>query len=375
MTSAHPATLVVAWCSVCLLGVACDAGQAAAVPATANAATRAEEPIRLAVVSDRPLVEPELRWAQDVRWASDEAVWLAAARPGVFEVTLAGDRPPRRVVAAGGEAPDGSQLAASGGYLAAAAGFGVVSWTGLDPGVERATPLATIVDFDVWRGEAVFLGARRDEEGRWAPEGAVLWAGSLERGLEELTPRMYSASETNADEVALCGILELGAVRFFDDGRYIVVPGFQPGAYLYDRGGRLLRAWETGPLGFYDECDQSWDSSGLLARDPDARRRWVHQRVVLDDVVDWHGEPALLLRHPRPDGTTWRLVVLGDAGPSAPVELPVRTGSTASHVRADRRGDRLALVISEFGPEVPPAEPPRLVVLDVSTPSRNGTTQ
>lgn len=368
MTSARPAAIVAAWCSVGLLGLACEAGQVAAVPAAAlpaaGAAAKGAAPVRLRVVSDRPLVEPDLRWAQDVRWASDGAVWLAAARAGVFEVALAGDRAPRRVVAAGGEAPDGSQLAASGGYLAAAAGFGAVSWTGLETGVERASPLATIVDFDVWRDQAIFLGARRDEEGRWAPEGAVLWAGSLARGLAELTPRMYSASATHADEVARCGILELGAVRFFDDGRYVVVPGFQPGAYLYDRGGRLLRAWETGPLGFYDECDHGWDTSDLLARDPDARRRWVHQRVVLDDVVDWHGEPALLLRHPRPGGTGWRLVVLGDAGPSEPVELPLRTGSTASHVRADRRGDRLALVVSEFGPEVPPAEPPRLVVLD-----------
>lgn len=332
---------------------------------TDEAPSPAVAPTTFEIVLDRALPE-ELRWAADIRWASDDAVWLAAGRSGVFRLGLDADRPQR--LTAGGEGSDGLQLAASDGIVAAAVGFGSVSW--LDDGASalrgRAAPLSVIVDFDLRQGEVLLLGARRNAEG--AVEDGILWSGTLRDSLEELRSTM-EPEDPSALAVARCGILEIGAVRYLADGRHAVVPGFVPGAYLYDQRG-LVRAWDTASLDIYDHCDIDWDTANLLMRDPEARMTWVHQRQVLDELLPWRGWPALLIRKPRADGTAWHLVVLSEVGISEPVDLPVTTSSIGSHVRGDVRGDRLALLISEFGPPEPrPAQPPRLVVLKIDSPT------
>lgn len=336
-------------------------GASATVPSSG-----AVEPAnRFEIVHDRPLPD-ELRWAFDVRWSTDESVWIAAGRAGVLEVSVEADGATARRLGGEGDGPDGLLLAVSDGKAAAAVGFGPLSWTrtASPTATARAAPMAEIVDFDLWRDRAVFLGARRDEAGEWAPEGAILWAGSMEEDFADLEPRMYAESGPKALEVALCGALGLGAVRFFADGRYAVVPGVQPGAYLYAADGKLLRAWKTESLGFYDRCELSWDEARPVKADPLARIRWWRRHPTLEEVVPWGNWPALIVRRPGDDGTSWQLFVLSDEGISEPVDLPVATASTGSHLKADLRGDRLAVLISEFGPPgEPPQEPPRLVVL------------
>jgi len=317
------------------------------------------------VVVERSL-PADLRLASDVRWASDDAVWVAAGPRGVLEVPLLEDGPAPRRLGTGGDPPDGLLLAASDGTVAAAVGFGSVSWARTSPPAAggRASPLATIVDFDLWQQRAVFLGARRGPDGTWSPEGGILWAGSLADGLADVEVRMHSESGPRAEEMALCGTLDLGAVRFFPDGRYTVVPGVQPGAFLYAADGKLLHAWKTDSLGFYDRCDLDWEEARPVKRDPRARIRWWRRHPTLDEVVPWGEWPALIVRHPRDDGTSWQIVVLSDAGASKAIDLPIASASTGSHLKADLRGDRLALLVSEFGPpDEPPQEPPRLVVL------------
>jgi hypothetical protein len=348
--------------AVLLLG-ACAADSATATtapePATAIEASRFE------VLHTQPL-PAALRWASDVRWASDDTVWVAAGPDGVFEIAVEeGGSGPRRLGADGG-GPDGLLLAASDGMVAAAVGFGPVSWTRADsPSNGRQTaPLATIIDFDLWRGRGVLLGARRDAEGNWSPEGGLLWLGSLAEDLADVEATMFAESGPQALEVALCGTLGLGAVRFFADGRYAVVPGVQPGAFLYASDGELLHAWRTEPIGFYDRCELDWEEARQLKRDPRERIRWWRRHPTLDELLPWGDGPALIVRRPRQDGTSWQLVALSERGISEPVDLPVVTASTASHLKADLRGDRLAVLISEFGPpDEPPQEPPRLVVL------------
>lgn len=357
-----------------VLLAACATPEVTAVPETASLA-RSAGGSSFEVVLDRPLPQ-ELRWAWDVRWASDQSVWLAAARSGVFELSIEGPETSPRRLGAGGDGPDGLELATSDGVVAAAIGYGEVSWRSTEPRAvtERAAPLAILVDFDLRDGEAVFLGARRTDDG--AVEDSIVWHGSVKRRFEDLSPRM-APPDPSALDVGRCGLFELGAIRYLEDGSYAVVPGFVPGAFLYDRSGALRHAWDTTALGIYDQCDVDWEQSALLMRDPDARRSWVHGRSVLDDIVPWGRWLALIVRRPRPDGTSWQLVVLSDRGVSPPVDLPVRTGSTGSHLRGDVRGDRLALVVSEFGGlEQPPLGPPRLIVLVRSPePSAPGGTE
>lgn len=344
----------------------CGAAHAASSTAAATAAPEVARD-HFEVVLERPL-PADLRFASDVRWASDDAVWVAAGPRGVFEVPLEAG-PARRRLGAGGEPPDGLLLAASDGMVAAAVGFGPVSWAPTSPPntTGRSSPLATIVDFDLWQGRAVFLGARRGADGTWSPDGGILWTGSLANGFADVEALMYSESGARAEEMARCGLLGLGAVRFFADGRYAIVPGVQPGAFLYAADGKLLHAWKTESLGFYDRCDLDWDEARSVKRDPRARIRWWRSHSTLDEVVPWGEWPALIVRRPRADGTSWQLVVLSEGGGGEPIDLPISSASTGSHLKADLHGDRLVVLVSEFGPpDEPPQEPPRLVVLQLA---------
>lgn len=308
----------------------------------------------------------DLRWASDVRWASDDSVWIAAGSSGVFEVSIADPAAPPRRLEANGKGPDGLLLAASDGVVAAAVGFGPVSWARVaTPNLfERTAHLATIVDFDLWQDRGIFLGARRGPKGEWAPEGGLLWHRSIGTGFSDVEPALFADGGPGALEVAFCGTLGLGAVRFFPDGRYAVVPGVQAGAYLYAADGKLLKAWKTEGLGFYDRCELDWDEARPVKADPRARLRWWRRHATLDEIVPWGEWPALIVRRPRDEGTAWQLVVLSATGASDPIDLPVESASTGSHVKADVRGDRLVLLVSEFAPpDEPPQAPPRLVVL------------
>jgi len=210
------------------------------------------------------------------------------------------------------------------------------------------------------------LGSRRDDEGRWAPLGAILWSVELTGdGLAAPTPRLFADSGPGAKEMARCHVLELGAVRSLGDGRWAVVPGIQPGVHLYDRDGKLLRVWQTEPLGFTDHCDLDEQEFLRLNAEPGPRSRWINHRRTLDDILPWGGWPALVLRQPGDDGPRWQMVVLSQDGAAAPLPLPVGTAGPNAHLRGDVLGDRVVLLVVEYE-ESPQkrTQRPRLLVLE-----------
>lgn len=326
------------------------------------------EPAAFEVLVDRALPS-ELAASLDVRWASDDSVYLAAGRAGIVELAVDDASAKPHQVVAGEDMSFACKLGVSEGHLVNGIPFGPIGWKARNRsgGYAQDVPMAAIVDLDVGEGRVWMLGSRRIE-GEWAPEGAILWSGELPADgtseVKELQPLVFARSGAGAREMADCWFLDLGAVRHLGEGRWAVVPGVQPGAFVYAADGKLERAWQTDALGFVDRCDLDPKESDVLAAEPEPRLRWHHQRRILDDVLSWDGWPGLLIRVPDGDGTRWELQVLDDHGIGKPVALPLSTRSTFSHLKGDVRGDRVALLVVEYEiPGSPPQQSPRLLVL------------
>lgn len=315
---------------------------------------------------ERSLSGP-LVWSHDVRWSGDQEVLLSAVREGVLRLSTADADAEPEVLVPGGTWSGPKDMGLSERFLAASIDFGALGWLDRKLGQPNpeVAPLNLIGDLDVHGDRLALLGTQRAEDGRWAPEGGLAFVGSLSRNLEDLRPVAFSADGPGSVTMARCALFDTGSLRFLEDGRLVVVPGVEPGVFLYAPDGELLRTWESAPLGFHDDCEMDDETQRGLQADPAVRHRWSHSRVLLEDVFDLGGRPALVLRHPEEGGTSWELVVLEEEGVRR-IPFPVTTRSTKSFLRVARRGDRLAALIIERGHFLGDAEAlPRLVVLRI----------
>lgn len=223
------------------------------------------------------------------------------------------------------------------------------------------------MDVDTYGDRVAILGADYDEKGRFAPEGAIVWSGTLRDRAIELEPLILGKAGPGAKSVNQCHYLQLGAVRFSRDGHLFVIPGVEPGLFEYDAAGRLLRTWATDDLGIVDRCslnEQQWQS---MSADPAPRGRWLAARRVLDEMVILPTGPALLVRSVATSkGVTWDLVEFIENQRTRTTHLPIQSKSSESHLRADvdSKG-RLLVLRLEYGDLYkPPAEPPTLYILE-----------
>lgn len=328
---------------------------------------------RLLVLHERTLSAPVV-WAFDVRWSGDDSLLVASGRDGLFEIALAGGEPAPVSVAGSQSLGYASRVALSETYMAAAASFGPLAWRprGAAGAWRQDAPMGVVVDLDVAGDEVLLLGARREtvaghERPQWAPDGGILFAGRFENGrLGPLTPRLTARSGPagKAIEMARCHVLELGGLRFLSGGRYVVVPGVQPGILMYDPQGRLLHAWGTTSIGMADDCDLDDADADAVAADLRTRIDWWQRHTVLDDVVPWGDWFALVLRTPTRSGARWHLVPFDESGPQAALPLPVDAATPGIHLRADARRGRLALLLLDYEEQAGrPRHAPRLVVV------------
>lgn len=312
---------------------------------------------RLRVISTTRLKEP-IAMALDIRWASDQEVFLAAGRGGVYRYDLASRRSER--VVAGEGSPGGfffsKRLAASGTFLVTGAMFAGFSSMANAKGATLSpmVPFDVIVDLDVYDDTVAILGARRDEQGRWAPEGAIVWIGSLRKKLSDLRPLHYSEAGSGARPLDRCHFFDSGAVRFQRDGSLVVIPGVEPGMFVYDRFGKLLHASSTNDFGFLDRCALSDDESFALAARSSLRWEWMNKRTILDDIIPLPGPTVGLISRRWTKGTmSWSLTTVRDGKVVSRLTLPVN-GRAQSFVRADIRGTRIALLIVEYATSTSP---------------------
>ena len=324
-----------------------------------------------AVVSETPL-PPELDRFGDIRAASDSSVFVAAGKKGTWEIFLDGKKPPRKVVPGDGE-PGGffvhSLLAPSPHFLVIASEFAALTWLDRDNGrLAPPFPFETTVDIDVGLDgrHLALLGARRDPKGEYSPDGAMAWIGSLDKGLADLKPILFAKTGPGNQAMNLCGYLDIGKLRYLADGNLLVIPGVEGGGYLYSSEGRLMHTWEAADLGLEDGCGLSEKEGFRLAAEWRLRySNWLNQHRVLDDLVPLADGAALLIRTRDSDVTRWRLRVLQEDGSAAALELPITSPSPYAHLRADRIGNRLVVLLREvFGLGAKPSIEQKIMVLE-----------
>ena len=297
----------------------------------------------------------------DVRWASDSSIYLARYSSGVSELRLAEGLPEIRNILRSpdvlGAAPPGHEtrsfemLAVSGGDVMVASFLRHRGWTSIaaKDGSQRTVSRwngGLTVDLDVRGGRFVLLGESGTFERPW-DDGAIAWLGSLGQGPRELKPVLYDATGPGALNLSRCSELELGAVRFLGDGSFLVVPGGQPGAHLYDSRGALRRTWDTARLGLDPvRCSEmSGEEELQLSVDTTKSMAWVNAHRVLDEILPLREGPGLLTRS-RVDGIVrWELKVLG-TDRVATYANPVTSDRPFDRMRGDVRGERIVLLRS-----------------------------
>ena len=342
--------------------VVIDSG-AVASPIPAREAPSKEPGIRLV---ETLLLPEELRWAFDVRWKGDGSLLLAAGTRGVVEVDRKGAVQATPIGAGGGRRQlwNATRVGVSDQLLVAAAPAFSAAFH--RPGGQETLELrdyAAVLDVDVRGDTALILGARRDSAGRWSPDGAMAW---VDDGRGTPRPVHYSEAGPRSDIVSWAGPLDLGAVRFMDDGSFVVVPGVEGGVFRYSPEGRLLQTWQSLSLGIAGGCSLDPEQRREVAASMEPRWRYWNQHLIVDDVVSWRGAPALLVRRPMRDRTEWELRVLGEGASARRVRLPLSSTSNRTRARMDLRGPQVAVLLHESGHlGVTPEFAPRILFLEL----------
>lgn len=310
-------------------------------------------------------LEPEQPWAGIVRQALDVRVMdegrilLAVGRNGLVECSWGRFQDCRTIISGGNEASDKrlprfdftSLAAASGRYAAVGSGFGAVAVLDRQAGAFKTISFAAPIDMDAGGGSLVILGSQRTN-GQWAPDGGIAWFGNLENGLAGVKPILFSSTSSNAKSIGYCGQLLTGGVRFFPNGSFVVVPGVDPGIFLFDALGRLIRTWETDGLGFLDRCpldDAQARSLGSL----EPRMAWINRNRVIDEVLSLDQGPAVIVRTVAGGVVSWEVVLFLFNGRIQRERLPFSSKSGFTRLRADRKGSRVVFLLTEHTSDPP----------------------
>lgn len=283
--------------------------------------------------------------ASDVRFASDQSLFLALNDDGTVEVPLAspGDLASEVIPGRRKLGFSSHHLAASADHLAVAGPAHAVTWR------TRTAPERKEAAFDIMPGidlqgdRLLVLGARRDGAGEFAPEGALAWIGSLGSDLEDLNPVHFDFGGAQVPALNNCAGIEIGGARFAPDGSYWIAPGVQGGVYHYAADGRLLRTWNTEELGIEVDCRRrSWKE---FSTNFPNRIVWLNERQVVDALLPSPTGPALIIRRFDGERPRWDLVILQKDQPPQRVPLDLPSINESTQVEADIRGDRIVVLL------------------------------
>lgn len=318
-----------------------------------DAPTQAQ-PLGLRITSEITL-PPELNQAKDVRWATDRSVFLAAGAAGTSEIKLEPAGEQIREIIPGRFKPGGFavsyQIAASSKYFVVARAARAIAWRRLDDPARIDEAVEFIQAIDLWQDRLLIVGARRDDKGGFATDGAIAWIGSLDKKLADLKPLVYAMSGPGAHEMNACGNVHLGAARFLEDGSFIILPGAQPGLSFFDREGKLLRSVDTISLGIDSDC-------GLLAQneieriavDYAARMAWINNRRTVDTVIVTPEGPGLVVRSVEKGRVRWRLDIVKPDGRVSSHAVPIEAPDEFYHLRGDMRSGKLVFLLFQTPP-------------------------
>lgn len=303
--------------------------------------------------------EAESAAPTDIRWASDNSVYLSRSFSGVKEVALSEPLRDIRTLVPDVTTLKGPRnyrsLAASSRFLAVAADGRQVAWrpAGLQKngavGFYRQ-PVNTPIDMDLAGDRILILGEGRAET---TPDraGGIAFLGQVSAtGLKSYRPVLFDLEGVGTPVLHRCPPYKLGAARFLPDGSFIVVPGFQPGAHLFDSAGHRVHSWSARETGLSTDCSKltKEESDRFWGLEVPEVTAWLNRERILDDVLPLADGPGLLIRtHGRDGRTSWELRVLRPDGPATLYSLPI-SGGPEDRLSGDVRGGRIVLLRSSW---------------------------
>ena len=326
-----------------------------------------DEPGTCEVVVEERALPGELEWARDVRWATEDKLFLAAPDVGVFRLNLvSGDYDlvvPRGQDSSSVWAP--GFLGASAKYLAVGAPFFEVAWVSLEENMLRGKVAVPVTaDLDVQGDRMLVVGVMGDEEP--APDGAIAWLASIAGGETGLRPVLFSGEGPGARSMVICSRMEVTASRFLPDGSVVIVPGVEDGAYEFGPDGLLARTWQSDDLGIDTDCKLADEDVSRFALSAVPRREWVNRRRIVDEVLPRAEGPVFVIREVRAGRVVWELKHAGSDPGVESCRLPLSSTSVNTRLKGDMRGARVALLLYAEGPALAPGSkpevPPRLLV-------------
>jgi len=296
--------------------------------------------------------------AMDVRWASARSVYVAWLHHGVSELTMDGNFTALRNLfpdTRGAHTPlrylPFHRLAVSQEHVVAASLFRTLGYRplhGTDGHVVITKASVGIAeDIDVSGNRLLLVG---DPELRVLPiGGGIAWLGPLSAyPARDLKPILHDAGHGSFPNLINCYELQLGAARFLPDQTFVVVPGSQPGAHLFDSAGQLLRTWDTAALGLDGDAGCGSITTEQLERlhiSQTARYAYLNQHRVLDGILPLAEGPGLLIRSVVDGKIQWQLKVLQPAA-TLVYDLPLTGSSPQDRLRGDVRGNRIVLLLT-----------------------------
>lgn len=237
----------------------------------------------------------EIAAASDVRWRDDRVLLVGVDDHGVYSWQVGTDDHAELFATIAGSplSPMGTNQNYSrlGGLSA-----GVLAFSSFADGVLRhdedglsySKGVSIVGDVDRRHARTAIVGVNRGEDGGW--EDHLAWLISDNGTVRGLLPRRTESSHWSLAQY-------LGVVRVLSEDRVLVVPGLEPGVFLYDGDGRLRDTLGTeaffaeSPWGITPEQDR-------LLIEKTWRAAWLSQHRLIDEVVtDDRGNVFLFVRH------------------------------------------------------------------------------
>jgi len=311
----------------------------------------------------RVALPQELSGAADIRIEDDDTIIVAARKFGAARVAFAAGEigTPQLLMAEGtsGGVVMAEHLGWSGKFLVVSSPLSQLLWQrresrgdgealvsgGLGDWVtpDRA-PISFFEDIDLRAGHLAVLGLMRSETGM-SPDGAIAWTFDLDESPVTPHPLAYARAGKGARPFHACLNFSIGKVRYLADGSLLMVPGAEPGIFLYSPDGKLVRTWDTAALGLDLRCDFDDETLLLYASDFRARLAQINRFTTVDEVLPTTPEPALLLRSVKEDGTHWVMALLAEDGTIRTIDVPITSPSQHARLRGDVSGDRILLLL------------------------------
>ncbi len=275
----------------------------------------------------------EIATAEDVRWLADGSLLVGLRQdavhswtPGTLEtrlmVTLAGTTY-RRAARYGNYSRLGGGPA--DGLVFAGDLFGV--YRQRDGRIMALkTNLEIVGDLDHRNGWTVAVGLARRPEPSPGPddiwEPYVAWLFDAEGGVRGVLPTRDGGAALDS-----CYPVELSLGRFVADDLVLVVPGAEPGAFLYGTDGILRGTVDTGAFSA-SRPDCGPEQKPLLYKE-EFRASWLSRHRVIDEVAaNGEGDVFLFVRHVEDGEPVTSVSTNGSRAPAGPGGGAEQTATT-----------------------------------------------